>query len=93
MVFPEADCKFYLDASPDARAGRRLGDHQQRGEAVTLEGVREGLAARDTADRTRVLAPLARTPDATYVDSSDLAVDEVVELMAKEVDRVCSTRS
>jgi cytidylate kinase len=93
VVFPEAECKFYLDASLETRARRRLREHEARGEARSLDAVREALLARDRTDATRPLAPLARTPEATYVDSSDLGVDDVVELMAKEVERVCSTRS
>jgi cytidylate kinase len=64
-----------------------------RGEPGELDTVREALAARDTADRGRAMAPLVRTEEATYIDSSDMSVDEVIELMAKEVERVCSTRS
>jgi cytidylate kinase len=93
VVFPDADCKFYLDASLEVRAGRRLADRRARGEAAELGAVRDALAARDLADRSRAMAPLTRTEDAIYVDSSDLAVDEVIELMAREVERLCSTRS
>lgn len=93
VVFPEADCKFYLDASPDARARRRFSEQRAGGGGADLEGIRSAIAARDAADRTRSVAPLAQSADATYVDSSDLTADEVVELMAKEVERACSTRS
>jgi len=93
VVFPEADCKFYLDASPDARARRRFSEQRAGGGGADLEGIRSAIAARDAADRTRSVAPLAKSADATYVDSSDLTADEVVELMAKEVERACSTRS
>ena len=93
VVFPEAECKFYLDASPDARARRRFAEQRAGGESAELEAIRAAIAARDDADRTRSVAPLARTTDATYVDSSEMTVDEVVELMAKEVERACSTRS
>lgn len=93
VVFPGAECKFYLDASLDARARRRLGDRQARGETAELPAVREALVARDRADRSRPIAPLVRTEDATYIDSTDLTVNEVLELMAKEVERACSTRS
>ncbi len=91
VVFPEADCKFYLDASLEVRAARRLADRRSRGETADLAGVREALAARDLADRTRAMAPLQRTEDAIYIDSSGMSIDEVIELMAKEVERVCST--
>jgi cytidylate kinase len=93
VVFPEAECKFYLDASLEVRSRRRLDDRQARGEPAELHAVREALATRDAADRSRAMAPLVRTPEATYIDSSDLTVDEVIELMAKEVERVCCTRS
>jgi cytidylate kinase len=92
VVFPGADCKFYLDASLDARARRRLAEERGQ-DAGDLESVRSAIAARDWADRTRALAPLRRPPDARYVDSSDLSVEQVVELMALEVERVCSTGS
>ncbi len=93
VVFPDADCKFYLDASLEARAERRAAEYRERGEPVAQEAIHRALAARDRADQTRSLAPLSRTPDATYVDSSGMTVDEVVELMAKEVERECSTPS
>jgi CMP/dCMP kinase len=93
VVFPGADCKFYLDASLDVRAARRLADRQARGETTRLEEVREALGARDLADRTRAVAPLQRVDDALYIDSSGMTVEEVIELMVKEVDRICSTRS
>jgi CMP/dCMP kinase len=93
VVFPEAESKFYLDASPDARARRRFAEQRAGGEAADLEAIRAAIGARDDADQTRSVAPLARSADATYVDSSEMTVDEVVELMAKEVERACSTRS
>jgi cytidylate kinase len=92
VVFPDADCKFYLDAALSVRAARRLADRQARGEPAELSAVQDALAARDEADRSRPVAPLARPDEAIYIDSSAMAIDEVVELMAKEVERVCSTR-
>jgi cytidylate kinase len=93
VVFPEAECKFYLDASPDARARRRYAEQPAGGVSANLETIRDAIAARDAADRTRPVARLERSADATYVDSSAMTVDEVVELMAQEVERACSTRS
>ena len=93
VVFPHADCKFYLDASPDARARRRFAQHRAGSEAGDLASIRAAIEARDATDRTRSVAPLERSADATYVDSSAMTVAEVVELMAKEVERACSTRS
>jgi cytidylate kinase len=93
VVFPDADCKFYLDATLPVRAARRLADRRARGEAAELPAVQEALAARDEADRSRPIAPLARHEDAIYIDSSALAIDEVVDLMVKEVERACCTES
>jgi cytidylate kinase len=93
VVFPNADCKFYLDAALPVRAARRLADRRARGEAAELAAVQEALAARDEADRRRPIAPLARHEEAIYIDSSGLDIDEVVDLMVKEVERVCCTRS
>ncbi|MGH7319265.1 MAG: (d)CMP kinase, partial [Candidatus Rokuibacteriota bacterium] len=53
VVFPDADCKFYLDASLEARAQRRAADYRERGEPVAQEAIREALAARDRTDQTR----------------------------------------
>ncbi|HZS31971.1 MAG TPA: (d)CMP kinase [Methylomirabilota bacterium] len=92
VVFPGADCKFFLDASLEARARRRLAERRAAGEAADLAAIRDAIRARDEADANRPVAPLTRSADATWIDSSDLTVDEVVELMAKEVERTCSTR-
>jgi cytidylate kinase len=91
VVFPAAECKFYLDASLEARARRRFAEPPVPGEAGGLAAIRAAIRARDDADLTRTVAPLARSADATYIDSSDMTADEVVELMAKEVERTCST--
>lgn len=79
VVFPQAQLKVYLTASPAARAGRRL---RQRGEAVDperLRGETEALAARDHADSSRAVAPLVRAADAVALDTSDLSFEEQVE--------------
>jgi len=93
VVFPDAECKFYLDASLDARARRRLGELSLSGESADLDAIRAAVHARDVADQTRPVAPLSRPSDALYVDSSELTVEQVVDRMAEEVERTCSTRS
>lgn len=93
VVFPAAEVKFYLDASPEERARRRRRELEARGERVGLAGVQDELARRDRADQTRALAPLAQAPEACYIDSTGMDVEEVVELMAREVERLCSTGS
>jgi cytidylate kinase len=78
VVFPEAQLKVYLTASPAARAERRL---RQRGAVVDpdqLQGETEALAARDHADSNREVAPLTQAQDAVGLDTSNLSFDEQV---------------
>ena len=80
VVFPEADLKFFLDASTQARALRRYGELKSNS-TQTLEEVGLDIQRRDHNDSTRELAPLKAARDAIMVDSTDLSVAEVVELM------------
>ena len=80
VVFPEADLKFFLDASTQARALRRYGELKSNS-TQTLEEVGFDIQRRDHNDSTRELAPLKAAQDAIMVDSTDLSVAEVVELM------------
>jgi cytidylate kinase len=80
VVFPEADLKFFLDASTQARALRRYGELKSNS-TQTLEEVGLDIQRRDHNDSTRELAPLKAAQDAIMVDSTDLSVAEVVELM------------
>jgi cytidylate kinase len=80
QVFPNAEIKIYLDASPEARAQRRYDEDLDRGVAVaSLEDMREEIERRDRRDRTRADSPLTQTEDAVYIDSSAMTVDEVVD--------------
>jgi cytidylate kinase len=80
QVFPDAEVKIYLDASPEARAQRRYDDDLARGVAVASpEEMKEEIERRDTRDKTRADSPLLRAEDAVYIDSSAMTVDEVVE--------------
>ena len=93
VVCPDADVKFYLDASNEARARRREAEFRARGIAVDFEAVREEITRRDRQDATRALAPLRKAPDAITVDTTNLAVDQVVGLMLKAVESRCCTES
>ena len=79
VVFPDACCKIFLTASPEARARRRFLELQAKGQSPVLEDVLADQARRDQADSTRAVAPLRRAEDAAELDSSDLALDEVVD--------------
>jgi cytidylate kinase len=80
VVFPDADVKIYLDASPDERARRRATDEAHAiGRGVTgLESVADALAARDALDRTRTVSPLTQADDAVYIDTTGVAIADVV---------------
>ncbi len=78
VVFPEAPLKIFLTATPDERARRRL---SQRGQAVDGDLMRresQELAARDTADSTRAIAPLKPAPDAVLLDTTTLTLEQQV---------------
>lgn len=87
VVFPGATVKFYLDASVEERARRRLKDLLAKGEDATLEEVVGQLRARDERDKNRSVAPLRRADDAVYVDTTDMSFDEVVDLLVDRVNR------
>jgi cytidylate kinase len=80
VVFPDADLKFFLDASTRTRALRRY-DELKSKSSQTLEEVGLDIQRRDRNDSTRALAPLKPAPDAIMIDSTDLSIAEVVELM------------
>jgi cytidylate kinase len=81
VVFPHADVKVYLDASPAERARRRAGDAAHAaGRCVGgVDEIAQALDARDRADRTRAFSPLTLAEDAVYLDTTGMAVDQVVD--------------
>lgn len=80
VVFPNADVKVFLDAKPEERVRRRAAEVNGSQESIS-----EQLRERDERDRTRVEAPLTQQPDALYVDSTGLSVDEVEEAILRLV--------
>ena len=79
VVFPDADLKIYLDAQPEERARRRANDPAHTGGRSGLAGVQSDLVARDQTDSTRAVGPLAMAPDAVYLDTTGVPIEEVVE--------------
>lgn len=78
VVFPDAEHKFYLDASPEERARRR--SVEMLGDEDSAE-VRRSLERRDTIDSTREIAPLAVAGDAVVIDSTSMSIDETVTMI------------
>jgi cytidylate kinase len=85
VVFPDADAKFYLDASAEKRAKRRHLQLQEQGIESDLEQLVQDIRKRDYDDSTREAAPLRQAEDAVYIDSSSLSCEEVVERMLAEM--------
>lgn len=81
-VFPDSPARFYLTASAEARARRRQKEEVDKGIAnQSTEAVKASLLARDAIDSTRKYAPLKKADGAIEIDSSDLTLDQVVELV------------
>lgn len=85
VVFPDADVKIFLDAQPPERVRRRLLEVRAKGEQVTESTLALEMEERDRRDSTRRDAPLAQAPDAIYLDSTALSIDEVEEAVLKIV--------
>jgi cytidylate kinase len=79
VVFPQADVKIYLDASPEERARRRANDTAHAGSQTGQAAVAEAIAARDKSDTTRAVSPLTLAPDAVHIDTTGMPIDAVVE--------------
>ncbi|HYM24307.1 MAG TPA: (d)CMP kinase, partial [Vicinamibacterales bacterium] len=90
VVFPAADVKIYLDASPAERARRRASDPAHSGGPAALADVATMLTARDEADRTRAVSPLYAAADAVVIDTTGKSIDDVVAEVIGIVKRVSS---
>ena len=84
-VFPDARCKFFLDADPEVRALRRLKELEARGERHTLAELVTGIRERDARDRERSFAPLRPADDAIIVDTSTLDAEGVFAVLMAHV--------
>jgi cytidylate kinase len=81
VVFPDADLKFFLDASPEERRQRRYRELRQKGLDVDLDRITREIRERDRQDSGRELAPLKVADDAQVIDSSSMSIDEVLAFM------------
>jgi cytidylate kinase len=79
VVFPGADLKVYLTASPQERARRRHAELVERGTELSQGTVLERLRARDDADSSREASPLAAADDSVEVDTTDMTIEEVID--------------
>jgi cytidylate kinase len=87
VVFPNADVKFFLDATPEVRARRRQEELQARSEYKSFREVFEEVTQRDLRDSTRAADPLRQAEDAVRIDTGDMTIDEMVDVLVEEVRR------
>jgi len=85
-VFPNADVKIYLDATPEERANRRLKQNKEKGIEIPYEEILENIIFRDNNDKTSSVAPLKQADDAIYIDSSNMTIEEVVNRVIKIIE-------
>jgi len=86
VVFPYADIKFFLDADPNIRARRRYEELKaKQGQCPSLGTVERDMVQRDRNDRTRQTAPLKPASDAIRIDSTSMAIDQVITLMLDHI--------
>ena len=86
VVFPHAEVKFFLDATPEERGRRRWKELRDKGSNVDLDAITDEIRKRDAQDSGRELAPLRKAADAVYVDSSMMTIDDVVNELIAQVE-------
>jgi cytidylate kinase len=86
VVFPSAECKFFLTASPEIRAQRRYKEQIESGISESYKDVLENVKKRDHQDRTRKATPLKKAADAIEIDVSNLTIDQVFNKIKREID-------
>ena len=84
-VFPDADYKFYLDASIEERTNRRVKQNEELGLESNYEEIYESIKNRDYSDMNREYGALKRTPEQIYIDSSNMTIEEVVNSMMEVI--------
>ncbi|MEF2603374.1 MAG: (d)CMP kinase [Christensenellales bacterium] len=89
-VIPECENKFYVTASVDERARRRLLELKEKGRdnGMTVEDMAKDIAERDYNDSHRAFAPLLRLPEAILIDTTDLTIDEAVNAVLKNLKNI-----
>lgn len=87
-VFPNADVKIYLDATPEERARRRVLQNKEKGIECEYEQVLKEIKIRDERDSTREISPLRKAEDAILVDSTNMTIEEVVDEIIRVIEKV-----
>lgn len=82
-VFPNADVKIYLDATPEERAKRRFKQNEEKGIHIPYEEILKNVKERDYRDSHREISPLKIAEDAIYIDTTNLSIEEIVDKLYK----------
>lgn len=85
VVFPKAEYKFYLVASPEVRAKRRFKEYQENNVVIDFSEVLERIVKRDFADENRLISPLKQAEDAILIDTSEMKFEEVINNIIEKV--------
>lgn len=85
VVFPNADVKIFLIASIEERAKRRLKEFHDKGENLSINEISDNLATRDKIDSTREVSPLVKAADAFEIDTTNITIEEQVNLILEKV--------
>ena len=88
VVFPQAERKFFLDATPEVRGERRYQELRAKNQKVDLNTIVEQIRQRDEKDRNREVSPLVRAKDAIYIDTTNFKLEEVVEQILGWIEQV-----
>lgn len=88
VVFPKAELKIFLIASPEERAKRRLGEYRRKNLNITYEEVLENIKKRDFIDSTREESPLKKAENAIEIDSSNISIEGVVSEISRYIDKI-----
>ena len=92
VVFPDAELKIFLTASPEVRAQRRMNELKEKGIEVSYQEVLNNLTERDQMDSTREESPLIQAPDALLLDNSDLSREAQQEWLINAYQKVVATK-
>jgi len=93
VVFPNADVKIFLTAALDTRANRRASEYTENGSKVLVDDIKNNLSNRDKIDSNRNDSPLTKAPDAIEVDTTNVTIDEQVNLILDEVKKVAKKKN
>ena len=90
VVFPNAEVKFFVTASPQVRAERRFKELSEKGENVDFQEIKQSIINRDKLDTTREISPLKKADNAIEIDNSEMTIDGQFNFAVKIIDKVLS---